>query len=344
MDHHHTRRSLLLGSGAVLFGSAVPIRLGAAMPPSWAAGPELPFAVQETYPTLHNGRIHLAGGFIARSGQITGATDQHLALVPGTKAWLPQTPLPKPLHHPNLCGFAGDLVALGGFAAAGPRAGWVMQTAVWRWNGNEWLSGPALPQPNGESVTATLGDTLHVVGGRTPTGAHNRQWTDHGDVADHYRLANLAGSWERAAPLPTARNSAAGAVINGRWHVVGGRTVGGGNSPAHEVYDPAEDRWTGAAPMPQGQGGLAAAASNGALYAFGGEFFENEGGVHAEGWRYDPMADRWTATEPMPTPRHGLGAVAAAGVIYVIGGAEAVGGNRTSAQVDLFRPSPGAAG
>jgi hypothetical protein len=92
--------------------------------------------------------------------------------------------------------------------------------------------------------------------------------------------------------LPTARNSAASVVIGDNWHIVGGRTVSGGNTPAHDVYDANEDRWRPAAPMPQGQGGLAAAALGGKLYAFGGEYFDNGGGVYPESWAYEPTTDR----------------------------------------------------
>lgn len=141
-----------------------------------------------------------------------------------------------------------------------------------------------------------------------------------------------------AAPCLTARNSAAGAVIDGRLHIVGGRSVAGGNTAAHEVYDPAEDRWRTAAPMPQAQGGLAAAELGGKLYAFGGEYFNDGGGVYPEAWVYDPQTDDWAAIDPMPHPRHGLGAVALDGAIHVIGGALKASGVETSARVEIYRP------
>ncbi|MEO0442790.1 MAG: DMT family transporter, partial [Pseudomonadota bacterium] len=40
----------------------------------------LPMAVQEIYPTLHQGKIHLAGGFISDGDSISGVTDRHIAL------------------------------------------------------------------------------------------------------------------------------------------------------------------------------------------------------------------------------------------------------------------------
>lgn len=207
-------------------------------------------------------------------------------------------------------------------------------------NVSNWADTPSLPAPCAEAVVGVLGDrALHLAGGRTPKGEANANWNDHIDTDHHFVLTSLGGQWETAAPCLTKRNSAAGDVINGNLHVVGGRTVGGGNVATHEVYDHAEDRWRTAAPMPQAQGGLAAAAVNGKLYAFGGEYFDNGGGVYKEAWAYDPATDAWSALPDMPNPRHGLGAVALDGKIYVIGGALQASGVDTSNIVDIFTPA-----
>lgn len=307
--------------------------------PLWRAGPPLPFAAQEIYPALHRGRIHLAGGFISDGDTISGATDRHVVLDFDQDTWLDAAPLPVARHHPNLISFKDRLLAIGGFEARSEDAVWVMQDGVWAFDGDAWSEAPTLPQPNGESVLGVLSDALHTCGGRTPSGTSNASWNDHSDIADHFVLTGLDGAWERAAPLPTTRNSAAAAVIGSNWHVVGGRTVTGGNSPSHEVYDANEDRWRAAAPMPQAQAGLAAALVGDKIYAFGGEFFDNGGGVYPEAWAYDPARDEWEAIPDMPQPRHGLGAVAIENEIYVIGGALEVGGRKTSNLVEIFTPS-----
>ncbi len=336
-------RRALLATGASALTFACSGRVQALSEPdtsigTWQDGPALPYAVQEIYPALHAGQIHLAGGFIAEAGRISGATDRHIALDPVTGIWTDLTRLPVPRHHPNLISFAGKLLSIGGFEARSERAFWVMQAGVWVYDGFGWRDGPSLPQPNGESVTGVIADALHVCGGRHPRGEANATWDDQSDIGDHFVLADLSSAWEQAAPLPTPRNSAAAAVLRGAWHVVGGRTVAGGNTPAHEVYDPREDRWRPAAPMPQGQGGLAAAALDGQLYAFGGEYFNHGGGVYPDSWHYNPDTDSWRPVADMPHPRHGLGAVTVGNAIYVIGGALEAGGNQTSARVELFTP------
>jgi len=245
------------------------------------------------------------------------------------------------------------LLIFAGFESPSQNAIWTMQSSGWvfsyllvrigpafYWPSSGQFGMPDLPVPCAEAVVGVTGDdTLHLAGGRTPKGEANANWNDHTDTGHHFVLTSLDGQWETAAPCLTKRNSAAGDVINGNLHVVGGRTVGGGNVATHEVYDHAEDRWRTAAPMPQAQGGLAVAAVNDKLYAFGGEYFDNGGGVYKEAWVYDASTDAWSALPDMPNPRHGLGAVALDGKIYVIGGALQASGVDTSAIVDIFTPA-----
>lgn len=348
-----TRRAAVSGLGAGFLTAACtagrpPEDASTASPPrGWSVGDSLPFPVQEIYPCLHDGAIHLAGGFVAAEGQITGPTDAHILWIPNL-GWRPGPGLPAARHHLQLVSWQGRLWALGGFESPSPEAMWTMQSSGWVLDGPGWvIDGPAgewtpflnLPIPCAEAVVlAGAMGLLHLAGGRSPAGAANAGWQDHADQTHHFVLDHPTGQWREAAPCLTARNSAAGAVIDGRLHIVGGRSVAGGNTAAHEVYDPAEDRWRAAAPMPQAQGGLAAAEAGGKLYAFGGEYFNDGGGVYPEAWAYDPSADIWVAIDPMPHPRHGLGAVTLDGAVYVIGGALKASGVETSALVEIYRP------
>lgn len=204
-----------------------------------------------------------------------------------------------------------------------------------------WREGPDLPAPRAEFVCAHLAGRVVVTGGRAPRGDRNRRYRDHGDVVETLALDANASRWIAVAPAPTARNSAAGAVLEGRLHVVGGRALepaGLQNLAAHEVYDPLADRWGVRAPMPQAQGGLAAAALNRRLYAFGGEVLSPRPGVFSEVWEYDLDADAWRGMPAMPVPRHGLGAVTLGDAIYVTGGATNPGAQGRSDRHEVFRP------
>lgn len=216
-------------------------------------------------------------------------------------------------------------------------------TETWSRDDGIWVPGPALPEPQGESVGLAVGDRIHLITGRTPSGKANGDWNDQGDVATHRVLAD--GRWEDARPCPMARNSAAGAVLDGALWVGGGRTVSGGGTGRLDRYDPNEDRWDTLAPIPRSYGsnnqvggGLAMVAMGGKLVAFGGEWFApGGGGVFAETWIYDPARDAWTAGPAMRTPRHGLAAAAVDGVAYAIGGSSLVSSGATTGAVEALR-------
>lgn len=336
------RHMMLSGAAALSWGCSAQLPTSAKdkAVSGWAASTSLPIALQEIYPATHKGRIHQAGGFIAKDGRISGPTDNHFSWQPGEGTWRKDTPLPTARHHPQLISFKGQLLAIAGFESPSPEAVWTMQKSGWALGENGiWETMPDLPAPCGEAVLGVTGDEyLHLAGGRTPVGSANATWQDQGDTDHHFVLSDIDGTWERAAPCLSKRNSAAGAVIDGRLHIVGGRQVGGGNVTTHEVYDTRDDSWREAAPLPQAQGGLAAAALGGKLYAFGGEYFDNGGGVYPESWAYNPKTDNWDALTDMPNPRHGLGAVTLGASIYVIGGAKEAGGFQTSAIVERFTP------
>lgn len=348
-----SRRTALTGLGATALMAACargqqsqPASVaGASLGENWTSGPSLPIRVQEIYPAALNGTLYLAGGLSPDlgEGQI-GISDRFYALEPGADRWRERARLSLPMHHPNLVALENSVYAIGGFSAANG-GGWSMSSAVRVYNPDldAWSSGPAMPSAYAETVAAAIDGRIHVVTGRRPAGSSNSQWSHHADTNAHVVLDGATGNWVTAAPAPTARNSAAGAVLDGQLHVVGGRTVSGGNTAAHEVYDPDSDRWERRAPLPDpnagpvGAGGLAAASLNGQLYAFGGEWFDNSGGgVYSQVWAYNPQTDAWSEAGTMPTPRHGLGAVTLGDAIWTIAGAARAGGNETSAAVEVF--------
>jgi hypothetical protein len=308
----------------------------------WSIATPLPFAVQEIYPAVFLNRIVLAGGIVDDPTFGIGASARTIVFQSGSGAWVDGPDLPNALHHLGLVALPDLLLAIGGFVADGGGF-WQMRETVFVLDQDMsgWIAGPDLPTPRAEFVAAHVGGLVVIVGGRTPSGTGNSAYGDHADVDETLLLDPLAHQWHPGRPAPTARNSAAGAVLDDKFHVVGGRlSTGRGirNLDVHEVYDPAADEWSTRAPMPKAQGGLAAAAFDNKLYAFGGEFFQARAGVYKEAWAYDPMADSWQPVASMPVPRHGLGAVTLADGIHLLGGATRAGAEGRSDRHDLFRP------
>ncbi len=339
-----SRRSFLEGASAVLLTAGLGVPLARAGSGPWTRSADLPYRVQEIYPALFQGRLYVLGG-ISPDVPDTAlpVTDRCVTYDPAQDRWQEGPRFPEPVHHVYLLPHADRLYAIGGFSPV-PGGIWGMRRRVFvlAADGTAWHETTPMLAPQAETIAASLNGRIHVVSGRRPLGDRNAAWTDQADIAAHQIYDPSTDQWQPGPSAPTARNSAAGAVINGRLHVIGGRTVNGGNTPGHEVFDPTagtDGAWETRAPMPQGQGGLGAAALNGILYAFGGEWFSPDGGgVYAECWAYDPQADLWAPVAPMPTPRHGLGAVTIGDAIYTVAGAALAGGNATTAHLEVFRP------
>ncbi len=118
--------------------------------------------------------------------------------------------------------------------------------------------------------------------------------------------------WTRKPFMPTARNGARAAVMNGLLYVVGGfGTTGAGN--ALEVYDPLLGTWRSLAPMPTARHSAAVGTIDGRLYVAGG----TSGGAVLE--VYDPVTNTWSARHPMNIAHGSAGGGVIDGKFYVAG-------------------------
>ncbi len=327
-----TRRNFLAVAGAGALGGC---RCTEPAPPpssAWRAGPAAPYSTQEIYPALHQNAIWVAGGFSTEAG---GATERVVAFDLDKQAWSEKRALPTPSHHVQLATLGDRLMAIGGFVGGDSRTRWICTARVLVLEGDRWVEGPALPRPIGEAVPLSHEGRVHLIGGRSPRGEANAEWKDHADVDDHWVLEGTDQKWRRAAPLPRARNSAAGAVLAGALHVISGRTVGAAPTAGHHVYDPRTDTWRDGEPFPEPRGGLAAATWRGRVVAGGGEVFEPPS-VGASLYELDG-GGAWRRIDTLPTPRHGHGFVSAGEALYVVGGAREPSAEGTLARVDVIR-------
>jgi hypothetical protein len=298
----------------------------------WETAAPAGVARQELYPEVLDGKIYVAGGLLSPN---TGYSAHFESWDPALARWTRLATLPEARHHIALAAAGGRLWGIGGFSGGFPH--WRAQSSVFWYEpaADRWHQGPDLPQARAEGVASAVHGKVYLIGGRVPATPGASHFNDHRDTALTQVLDPADGRWRRLPDAPTARNSAASAVIDGRIYVVGGRTAekqADGtlrqvNVPTLEVFDPARNTWTTRKPMPQARGGLAAATHQGKLYVFGGEQWVPEQKVFADGWVYDPAADRWDALPPMPTARHGLGAATLGNRIHVFGGGLRVGGN-----------------
>lgn len=125
------------------------------------------------------------------------------------------------------------------------------------------------------------------------------------------------GTWETKFLMPTAVVFAAGGVINGKLHIVGG-------SPppafALQIYDPATDTCATGAPALTSRCAAASGVIGGKLFVAGGMFNCDSNATTDILEVYDPVTDSWETKAPMPTARNMVASAVVDGKLYVIGG------------------------
>jgi N-acetylneuraminic acid mutarotase len=157
-------------------------------------------------------------------------------------------------------------------------------------------------------------------------------------------------SWQTAAPLPQARDHLGIAVVGGRIHVLGGRTVATvDNTGRHDVYDAATDRWTSAAPLPTARSAGATFVLDGRIVYAGGECRDAQARTtFTEVEVYDPSTNSWTHSDPitgrftavnqaLAPGRHAAVAAVVGDRAYVFGGNTGCGGTGPSSDILVFR-------
>ena len=137
-----------------------------------------------------------------------------------------------------------------------------------------------------------------------------------------------AGEWQTLAPMPSARQELATAVLNGKIYVIAGFDSGGASTSTVEAYNPASNSWASVQPIPIANNHNNAAVAAGKLYTFGG--------VSNATFVYDPALNTWS---PVASMNFQHGGTAAVGVIndkiYVAGGN---GGGMQQRELEVYDP------
>lgn len=248
-------------------------------------------------------------------------------------------PLPIPLNHVNVAVSDGKIYVLGGLAAATNETppAWRAIPDSWVYDPrtNIWTSIEPAPvgQARGSAAVGVYKGKIYLAGGMEVLviGENGLQET----VSIVSIFDTITGKWltvpEGANHIPEARDHSGGAVVNGKFYVLGGRDHGQFNvKDTVFILDLSrlEDGWkTSSARLPTPRGGLAAGIIGKKVYTFGGEGNrEVESGVFNETEVYDTAKDKWARLGPMEIPRHGSFAVGVGKSVYIPGGGVRLGG------------------
>jgi len=139
-------------------------------------------------------------------------------------------------------------------------------------------------------------------------------------VSSMERYDPSTNAWEEEAvsPMPTARENAGMAVLDGKLYVAGGESEdAGAASNLVERYDFATNSSEAVAPLAEARYDLAVGVLDGKLYAVGG--FCDDGFLSSVE-RYDPATNAWEAVAPMAAARSDHGVAVLDGKLYAVGG------------------------
>ncbi|MBV8366256.1 MAG: hypothetical protein JO194_07125 [Candidatus Eremiobacteraeota bacterium] len=159
------------------------------------------------------------------------------------------------------------------------------------------------------------------------------------------------GVWVHGPDLPSARQDAAVAVMDGRIYLVGGFGPHDEQMATLLVLEPTfpspqanpgvagpivshPGEWRLASTIPESVDHAAAAGLGGYLYVAGGRI---EDLVTNKFWRYDPIDDSWMELPSLPFPRYGPMMQAVNGKLYLLGGQSSHGNDETS--MFIFDPA-----
>lgn len=274
----------------------------------WTTLRALPQPQQECGVAALDGFVYVVGGF--------GPGDQPVAdvfrLDVSGGSWQRVRSLPRPMHHPNVAAVGGRLYLVGALEGAGFTAtGEVLRydPAI-----DQWTRRTSMPSTSmrGACAVGVIGEEIYLAGGYRE-GARS-QVSVYSTTSDTHRELEA---------LPAAADHLAGAVVDGRFFVIGGRRTEVTRVVGRvAVLDPATGGWTELAPMPTARGGHAAAVLGRSIVVVGGEGNPlATTGVFGETEVFEVDVGRWFSGPAMPTPRHGTGAATVDGLVVVPGGA-----------------------
>ncbi len=266
-----------------------------------------------------DGKIYIFGGLIAPNR----STDKGEVYDIATDQWSPTAPMPKPRDHSASGVLNGKIYVIGGYNAtfAARDTVYVYDPAT-----DTWDDGPALPERIGAARAVTYNNRIYVFGGSDP---------DHEPV-DSLLILDESGNWSYGAPLPTAREHVAVALVDDAVYAIGGRIeFHGAGIGCNERYDIATDTWTIVAPMMSPRSATAIATWGNRIMVAGGEI----AGSLEINEIYNTETDIWTRHENMALPRHSIPAITLEDGIFCAGGGLKPGVGATN-YVDVFVPGP----
>src|ERR1044071_7523898 len=160
------------------------------------------------------------------------------------------------------------------------------QVSRYDYTTNTWNNVAPLPVPLGQGTIGAWNGKVYVAGG----------FIGGTSVTNALRIYDIASNtWTSGANMPTSPGveAAAGAVVNGKFYVMGGDDFNNGLNTTF-IYDIATNTWTTGATLPDNRTNTYGTAYNGLIYVYGGVILPDFTTVDTL-LRYAPVANSWTS-------------------------------------------------
>jgi N-acetylneuraminic acid mutarotase len=150
---------------------------------------------------------------------------------------------------------------------------------------NTWSNVAPLPVPLGQATIGSWDGKIYVAGG----------FIGGSSVTNALHIYDIASNtWSSGANMPTTPGveAAAGAVVDGKFYVMGGDDFNNALN-TNFIYDIATNTWTTGATLPDSRTNTCATANIGKIYVYGGVMLPAFTTTDTL-LRYDPVANSWT--------------------------------------------------
>jgi hypothetical protein len=130
-------------------------------------------------------------------------------------------------------------------------------------------------------------------------------------------------------------NSASVVMPDGRWMMIGARSIDGELLPVCECYDATWNTWHTLAPMIEARSHPATSVFDGKVWCFGGGYNNEWQQPLRRAMVYNPTTNKWSAIAEMIHKRHGAAAIGIDGMGIIIAGGRTGDGVDEHVEVEL---------
>jgi N-acetylneuraminic acid mutarotase len=199
---------------------------------------------------------------------------------------------------------------------------------------NTWEKLAPTPFPPASCAVGVLDRKLYLAGGVAWKKANSAEYQETNALSIFDPALNL---WTDGPPMPNSRQYCAGAVVNGKFYVVGGTTSG---QPLTSIlaYDPRLKQWSNCAPLLTASASPGVAVIGNQIYVIGGSAVRDGQAVDTV-QVYDCSNNAWSNCSPIPHSRNTPFIAAIDGTILVAGGSPPTTGETNL--VEAYNPLNG---